>query len=131
VNAVQERRQGDSSVGAGDGTIVEAAGVTSALARHFSLPKEKGESQEDSGRRYREAVREVAGERLWRGTEVSCLSGASSSSSAALLQGRRKGRRVKKKKRRRSGLLGQENGPHRAGPSKEKHAINFEKEKTC
>jgi hypothetical protein len=41
-----------------------------------------------------------------------------------------KGRRVKKKKRRRSGLLGQENGPHRAGPSKEKHAMNFETEKT-
>jgi hypothetical protein len=46
-----------------------------------------------------------------------------------LLQGRRKGRRVKKKKR--SGLLGQENGPHRAGLSKEKHVMNFEKEKTC
>jgi hypothetical protein len=56
-------------------------------------------------------------------------SGASSSSPAALLQGRRKGRRVKKKKRRRSGLLGQENGPHRAGPSKKKQAMNFEKEK--
>jgi hypothetical protein len=35
-----------------------------------------------------------------------------------------------KKKKRRSGLLGQENGPYRAGPSKEKHAMNFEKEKT-
>jgi hypothetical protein len=56
VNAVQERRQGDSSVGTDDGTIVEAAGVMSALARDFSLPKEKGESQEDSGRRCREAV---------------------------------------------------------------------------
>jgi hypothetical protein len=56
VNAVQERRQGDSSVGAGDGTIVEAADDTSALARDFSLPKEKGESQEDSRRWYRGAV---------------------------------------------------------------------------
>jgi hypothetical protein len=41
-----------------------------------------------------------------------------------------KGRRVKKKKRRSSGMLGQENGPHWAGPSKEKHAMNFEKEKS-
>jgi hypothetical protein len=41
-----------------------------------------------------------------------------------------KGRRVKKKKRRSSDMLGQENGPHWAGPSKEKHAMNFEKEKS-
>jgi hypothetical protein len=98
----------------------------SSLAWDFSLPKEKGKSQEDSGRQYREAVpwrrrelgREVAGERLWRGTEVSCRVGQAAATLLRCFREEEKGRRVKKKKRRGSDMLGQENGPHWAGRSR-------------